>query len=137
MGIKRYFSTADTTITNAFEKNLITRGTGSNMGSADVLETFVIHGQTTASISAANAEEARILIKFPTDDILTDKTAGKGAPGPRPPCGRPQNENAHRAPEERRGKRVHHIHYRLALTEKKGRNRHQHRPENCQAPGEN
>jgi hypothetical protein len=76
MGIKRYFSTADTTITNAFEKNLVTRGTGSNMGSADVLETFVIHGQTTASISAANAEESRILIKFPTDDILTDKTAG-------------------------------------------------------------
>jgi len=76
MGIKRYFAIADTTITNAFERNLITRGTGSNMGAADVLETFVIHGQTTASINAANAEEARILITFPTNNISSDKSSG-------------------------------------------------------------
>ena len=35
------------------------------MGAADVLETFVIHGQTSASISAESAEEARIIIQFP------------------------------------------------------------------------
>ena len=72
MGIKRYFATADNTITNAFKNDLTTRGTGSNMGASDILEAFVIHGQTTASISAFNAEQARVLIKFPVDDILTD-----------------------------------------------------------------
>ena len=74
--MKRYFASADNTITNAFEKNLSTRGTGSNMGSSDILETFVIHGQTTASISAANAEEARILIQFPVNEISNDKDNG-------------------------------------------------------------
>ena len=49
MGIKRYFASKDNTITNAFAENLTTRGTGSNMGAADILETFVIHGQTSAS----------------------------------------------------------------------------------------
>ena len=72
MGIKRYFATADNTITNAFKNDLSTRGTGSNMGASDILEAFVIHGQTTASISAFNAEQARVLIKFPIDNILTD-----------------------------------------------------------------
>ena len=76
MAIKRYFATADNTITNAFEKNLSTRGTGSNMGASDILETFVIHGQTTASINAANAEEARILIQFPVNEISNDKSSG-------------------------------------------------------------
>ena len=45
MAIKRYFSNADNTITNAFQENMITRGTGSNMGAADILETFSILGQ--------------------------------------------------------------------------------------------
>ena len=76
MGIKRYVATADTTITNAFEPNLTTRGTGSNMGASDILETFVIHGQTSAAISAANAEEARILLKFPITELATDRTNG-------------------------------------------------------------
>ena len=76
MAIKRYFATLDNTITNAFEKNLSTRGTGSNMGASDVLETFVIHGQTTASISAENAEEARILVQFPVNEISNDKDSG-------------------------------------------------------------
>ena len=62
MGIKKYYSNKDNTITNAFEANLITRGTGSNMGAADVLEAFVIHGQTSASIDAANAEQSRIIL---------------------------------------------------------------------------
>ena len=65
MAIKRYIAEADNTITNAFEANLITRATKANMGAADVLETFVIHGQTSASISAESAEEARIIIQFP------------------------------------------------------------------------
>ena len=64
MAIKRYFASKDNTITNAFKSDLITRGTGSNMGAADILETFIIHGQTSASINAANAEQSRILIEF-------------------------------------------------------------------------
>ena len=35
MAIKRYFAEKDNTITNAFEPNLETRGTGSNMGPPD------------------------------------------------------------------------------------------------------
>jgi hypothetical protein len=42
MAIKRYTANADNSITNAFESNLQTRGTGSNAGAADVLETFSI-----------------------------------------------------------------------------------------------
>ena len=76
MGIKRYYAVADNTITNAFKEDLITRATGSNMGASDVLETFVIHGQTSASISATNAEQARILIQFPIDKLLTDISDG-------------------------------------------------------------
>ena len=65
MAIKRYVAESDNTITNAFEANLTTRGTGSNMGAADILEVFTIHGQTSASVSATNAEQARVLIQFP------------------------------------------------------------------------
>ena len=61
MGIKKYFASKDNTITNAFKDNLSTRATGSNMGVSDILEAFVIHGQTSASIAAANAEQSRIL----------------------------------------------------------------------------
>ena len=52
MTIKRYFATADNTITNAFKENLVTRGTGSNMGQADILEVFSIYGQATTSSSS-------------------------------------------------------------------------------------
>tara|TARA_R110000850_G_scaffold77285_4_gene167427 strand:+ start:937 stop:2424 length:1488 start_codon:yes stop_codon:yes gene_type:complete len=76
MGIKKYYSNKDNTITNAFEANLITRGTGSNMGAADVLEAFVIHGQTSASIDAANAEQSRIIIQFPINSIQSDISSG-------------------------------------------------------------
>jgi hypothetical protein len=71
MGIRRYVADSDTTITNAFEANLTTRGTGSNMGAADVLEVFTIHGQTSASVSATNAEQARVLIQFPVSGTNT------------------------------------------------------------------
>ena len=83
MGIRRYVADADTTITNAFEANLSTRGTGSNMGASDTLEVFTIHGQTSASVSATNAEQARVLIKFPVsgsdtsiETIHRDRTNG-------------------------------------------------------------
>ena len=76
MGIKRYYAVADNTITNAFENNLVTRATASNMGASDILETFVIHGQTSASISAETAEQSRVLIQFPIDKILTDISNG-------------------------------------------------------------
>lgn len=76
MGFKRYYATKDNTITNAFEPNLLTRGTGSNMGASDILEAFVIHGQTSASINATNAEQSRVLIQFPIDDLVTDIANG-------------------------------------------------------------
>ena len=57
MAIVRYTASADNTITNAFKPNLLNRATGSNMGASDVLETFVIHGQTSGSINATNAEQ--------------------------------------------------------------------------------
>ena len=72
MGIKRYIANVDTTITNAYKLNLSTRGTGSNMGASDVLEVFSIYAQAASS----SAELSRILVKFPTADISTDRTAG-------------------------------------------------------------
>lgn len=60
MAIKRYIATADNSITNAFKDNLSTRGTGSNAGAADILETFSIYGQE----STGSSELSRILINF-------------------------------------------------------------------------
>ena len=75
MAIVRYTASADNTITNAFKEDMITRGTGSNMGAADSLEVFGIYAQA----SSASAELARTLIKFPatgTVSIKTDRDAG-------------------------------------------------------------
>jgi len=75
MSIKRYIADADNTITNAFKASLTTRGTGSNMGASDVLEVFSIYGQVSSSAPVGYTEElARILIRFPVDDIATDRT---------------------------------------------------------------
>ena len=71
MAIKRYYAEADNTITNAFQENLSVRGTGSNMGQADVLETFSIYAQE----SATSTELARILLQFPISQIAADKAA--------------------------------------------------------------
>lgn len=71
MAIKRYYANADNTITNAYGSSLVTRGTGSNMGEADVLEVFSIYGQQ----SAGSEELSRILIKFPIEDITADRNA--------------------------------------------------------------
>ncbi len=68
MAIKRYFAEADNTITNAFQENLTIRSTGSNMGQADILEVFSIYAQQ----SSTSTELARILLKFPVNDIQTD-----------------------------------------------------------------
>ena len=70
MAIKRYFSNADTTITNAFKANLTSRGVSGNMGQSDVLEVFSIYGQANPSSS----ELSRILVQFPINDIITDRT---------------------------------------------------------------
>ena len=77
MAIKRYFATKDNTITNAYRENLSTRGTGSNMGAADVLEVFSIYGQA----SSGSTELARVIVQFPVSgttggEIKGDRTAG-------------------------------------------------------------
>jgi len=76
MGIKRYTAGADTTITNAFKSNLLTRATGSNMGLSDSMEVFRIYGQQ----DSGSSELSRMLVKFPvtgTVSIETDRTNGK------------------------------------------------------------
>ena len=60
MAIKRYYASADNTITNAFQGDLTTRATGANMGLADILEVFSIYGQE----SSGSQELSRVLIKF-------------------------------------------------------------------------
>ncbi len=72
MAIKRYFSNADTTITNAFKANLTTRGVSGNMGQSDILEVFSIYGQSNPSSS----ELSRVIVQFPISDIVTDRTNG-------------------------------------------------------------
>ena len=76
MAVKRYYAKSDNTITNAFEENLTTRGTGSNMGASDILEVFSIYGQANSS----SAEESKALLKFnataSTNSISADRTAG-------------------------------------------------------------
>ncbi len=74
MGIKRYISTSDNTITNAFQEDFVTRGTGSNMGRSDVLEVFSIYEQ--AGTGSKADELSRVLIKFPTSVMATDRTNG-------------------------------------------------------------
>lgn len=69
MAIKRYFSNADTTITNAFKANLTTRGVSGNMGQSDILEIFSIYGQSNPSSS----ELSRVLVQFPISDIIVDR----------------------------------------------------------------
>tara|TARA_Y100000296_G_scaffold53042_1_gene60745 strand:- start:14675 stop:16159 length:1485 start_codon:yes stop_codon:yes gene_type:complete len=69
--IKRYTASEDTTITNAYKPDLVVRGTGSNMGEADVLEVFHIYAQA----ATGSSELSRVLVRFPIGDISTDRTA--------------------------------------------------------------
>ena len=72
MAIFRITASADNTISNAFEVNLVIRGTGSNMGASDILEVFSIFGQQNSS----SFEFARALIQFPLDEITSQRAAG-------------------------------------------------------------
>ena len=76
MGVQRYTASIDTTITNTFEDNLITRSTGSNTGAASVLESFSLYGQVSSSTAGVSSELSRILIDFPVSTISADRTAG-------------------------------------------------------------
>jgi len=73
--IKRYYAEKDNTITNAFKSDLTTVGTSSNMGQSDILEAFSIYGQTSSS-SGFSSEKSRILIQFPTSQIVSDRNSG-------------------------------------------------------------
>ncbi len=87
MAIRRYWATKDNTITNAYETNLTTRATGSNMGASDILEVFRIYGQTATGSTAAANERMRFLIQFPVTgsgiyaegmrSVAQDRTLGK------------------------------------------------------------
>jgi hypothetical protein len=70
--IRKFYATKDNTITNAFEENLVTRGTGSNMGASDILEVFSIYSQA----SADSLEKARALIQFDISDRSGIPTSG-------------------------------------------------------------
>ena len=72
MAIKRYYANADNTITNAYKEDFNTRGTGSNMGQADILEVFSLYAQR----DSGSAEIARTIIQFPVSDIASDRTSG-------------------------------------------------------------
>tara|TARA_R100001510_G_C7654142_1_gene212756 strand:- start:1387 stop:3375 length:1989 start_codon:yes stop_codon:yes gene_type:complete len=78
MAIKRYIATADNTITNAYQMDLSTRGTGSNMGAADTLEAFYIFGQAVkgTGVHSQTSEKSRILVQFDVDQMNKDRTNG-------------------------------------------------------------
>jgi hypothetical protein len=69
--IRRFFATKDNTITNAFKEDLVTRGTGSNMGAADILEVFSIYAQA----SDDSSELTRFLIQFDESEISSMRSA--------------------------------------------------------------
>ena len=75
MAIKKYYATADNTISNAFDETLLSsnRATGSNMGASDILEVFQIYGQQ----SSGSFERSRVLIQFDTVKIKADRDNGK------------------------------------------------------------
>lgn len=79
MAIRRYTASADTTIVNAYKADLRTRGTGSNMGQADVMEVFSIYARQTPSSSATTASQelSRLLVQFPVASIATERNSGK------------------------------------------------------------
>jgi hypothetical protein len=72
MSIKRYTAEADTTITDAYKPDLVTRATASNMGASDSMEVFSLFAQTSTS----SLEKSRALIKFPLTGLITDRAAG-------------------------------------------------------------
>ena len=79
MAIKRYLADADNTITNAFDRSLLTknRATGSNMGLSDVLDVFSLYGQVSGSEEGLSQELSRVLVRFSVSDIVSDRNATK------------------------------------------------------------
>lgn len=69
MALRRYLAIADTTITNAYKSDLLTRATSSNQGECDTLQVFHIYAQASTS-----SENSRILIQFPISEISQDRT---------------------------------------------------------------
>tara|TARA_Y100001938_G_scaffold137315_1_gene201292 strand:- start:2314 stop:6180 length:3867 start_codon:yes stop_codon:yes gene_type:complete len=76
MAITRYTASADNTITNAFDSTIQIRGTGSNMGAADVIEVFSLYAQDSSSVGFSN-ELSRGLIKFDVASIIADRNNKK------------------------------------------------------------
>ena len=76
MAIKKYVADADNTIVNAYQPNMETRGTGSNMGASDIVEVFSVYGrqQQSSSTTQASQELSRFLMKFPITSISTDRS---------------------------------------------------------------
>ena len=74
--IKKYYASKDNTITNAWEPNLEIRGTGSNMGASDILETFSMYAQVSSAAGGLSSELERIIIQFPINEITTDRSSG-------------------------------------------------------------
>jgi hypothetical protein len=72
MPIKKYLADADNTIVNSFQPNLQTRGTGANMGLADIVEVYSVYGRQ----ASGSQELSRVLMKFPIDSINSDRSAG-------------------------------------------------------------
>lgn len=68
MSLKRYFATADNSITNAYGPDGATRATNSNTGEADVLEVFANYGD----VVSGSMELSRILIQFDVSKIVQD-----------------------------------------------------------------
>ena len=65
MSILRYTASLDNTITNAFEENLTTRGTGSNMGLADTLEVFSIGSLNSTTLHITILYRVLLIFKSP------------------------------------------------------------------------
>ena len=76
MGVKRYIATQDNTLTDAYEEDLTTRATASNLGACDIMEIFSIYGQVTSSNPTKSTEISRAIIRFPISRISSDRTAG-------------------------------------------------------------
>ena len=70
MAIKRFFCKKDTTITNAYKENLITRGEYANMGNSDILEVFSIFQQ----VSTSSIERSRALLCFDEFEVASART---------------------------------------------------------------
>lgn len=70
MPVLKYTASADTTITNAYYPDSLTRAVYANLGAADSLELFSIY------LSGTEPEKARILVQFPISAISASRASG-------------------------------------------------------------